>query len=124
MDTIDGWFKEFYATSDDGTAHEKYPTFFAEDAKLIMGDKTAVGRDEILNLRKGMWSAICSRKHTYTYFSSSELPNTYMLCGTVKYGFKDGGTGELDWVAKAEFEGEGADRKLSFYQVFLNAGRK
>ena len=45
MASIDQWFKEFYATSDDGTAHDKYPSFFAPDAKLIMGDKTAVGRD-------------------------------------------------------------------------------
>lgn len=40
------WFKAFYALSDDGTAaHERYTTFYTDDAKLIMGDKTAVGRD-------------------------------------------------------------------------------
>lgn len=42
---IADWFKAFYAVSDDGTAHERYTTFYADDAKLIMGDKTAVGRD-------------------------------------------------------------------------------
>jgi hypothetical protein len=42
---IEDWFKAFYAISDDGTAHETYPEFFAADAKLIMGDKTAVGRE-------------------------------------------------------------------------------
>jgi hypothetical protein len=35
------WFKAFYATSDDGTAHEKYTTFFAT---LIMGDNRVVGQ--------------------------------------------------------------------------------
>lgn len=41
---IQEWFKAFYATSDDGSAHEKYTTFFAEDAILIMGDNRAVGQ--------------------------------------------------------------------------------
>jgi len=44
MEDIQDWFKTFYAVSDDGAAHERYTTFYAEDAKLIMGDKTAVGR--------------------------------------------------------------------------------
>lgn len=142
MASIEQWFNDFYATSDDGSAHDKYITFFTPDAKLIMGDKTGVGRDgmfplyilpacspesvrsnltsaEILNIRKGMWSAVTSRKHTYTCFTSPEKPNTYMLTGTVEYGFKDGKTGAMDWVGKAEFEGEGAERKFAFYQVFL-----
>ncbi|KAK2812987.1 hypothetical protein FQN50_001008 [Emmonsiellopsis sp. PD_5] len=122
--SISDWFNAFYAVSDDGTAHEKYPDFFAPDAKLIMGDKVAVGRDEILTIRKNMWSAVSSRRHTYTYFTSSEVPNTYTLIGQVKYGFEDGTEGEKDWVAKAEFEGEGDERRMVFYQVFLNAGKR
>lgn len=66
-----------------------------------------------------MWSVVTSRKHTYTYYTSPEKPNTYMLSGNVKYGFKDGTMQEMDWVAKAEFEGEGKERKFGFYQVFL-----
>lgn len=50
---IQDWFRTFYATSDDGTAHEKYPTFFAPDAKLMVGEQTAVGR-------AGMRSLCCS----------------------------------------------------------------
>jgi hypothetical protein len=41
---LDDWFDAFYAVSDDKTAHEAYTSFFAEDAKLIMGDKVAEGR--------------------------------------------------------------------------------
>lgn len=41
---MEEWFKAFYATSDDGSAHQKYTTFFTQDATLIMGDKKAVGR--------------------------------------------------------------------------------
>ncbi|KAK2789162.1 hypothetical protein FQN53_002387 [Emmonsiellopsis sp. PD_33] len=121
---INNWFKAFYAVSDDGTAHEQYPEFFTPDAKLIMGDKVAVGRDEILTTRKNMWSAVSSRHHTYTYFTSPEAPNTYLLMGHVEYGFKDGKEGGTDWVAKAEFEGEGSERRMVFYQVFLNAGKR
>jgi hypothetical protein len=42
--SIHDWFAAFYATSDDGNAHQKYATFFTPDARLIMGDKTAVGQ--------------------------------------------------------------------------------
>ena len=42
-DSIEDWFAAFYAASDDGNAHERYTTFFASDAKLIMGDTVAVG---------------------------------------------------------------------------------
>lgn len=74
---------------------------------------------EILELRKNMWSAVSSRKHTFTCYASSETSNTYMVAGNVKYGFKDGKEGETDWVAKAEFEGKDDKRKMRFYQVFL-----
>lgn len=37
----------------------------------------------------------------------------------MKYGLKEGGNKETEWLAKAEFEGEGSERKLSFYQVVL-----
>jgi hypothetical protein len=42
---IQDWFKAFFATSDDESAHAKYTTFFAPHAKLIMGSKTAVGQE-------------------------------------------------------------------------------
>ncbi|OIW22880.1 putative fungal-specific transcription factor [Coniochaeta ligniaria NRRL 30616] len=123
-ETIDDWFKAFYAVSDDGTAHESYPSFFTEDAKLMMGDKVAVGRQEILNVRTEMWTAIVSRHHTFEYFTNPQLPNTVLLQGTVTYGFKNGKEGDMEWVAKAIFEGEGKSRRLGFYQVFLNAGKR
>lgn len=176
-ESIDDWFKAFYAVSDDGTAHEAYPRFFAEDAKLIMGDKVAVGREgmtlaflhslilipvwsslspvfryiplrfyhyggshsvshvltfkaplltksEILKLRTGMWAAVARRHHKFEYFANPQLPHTNLLQGTVKYTFKDGKEGDVEWVAKAVFEGEGEGRRLGFYQVFLNAGKK
>ncbi|WEW58227.1 hypothetical protein PRK78_003695 [Emydomyces testavorans] len=119
MEGTGDFFKAFFATSDDGTAHDKYPLFFTEDAKLIMGDKVGVGHAEILTVRQGMWAAVSSRHHTYTYFTSPEAPNTVMLAGNVKYGMKDGSQKDTDWVAKAIFEGEGKHRKLGFYQVFL-----
>jgi len=71
-----------------------------------------------------MWSAVNARTHTYTYYASPAKPHTYLLEGEVTYGFKAGGEGTTRWVAKAEFEGEGAARRLGFYQVFLNAGSR
>lgn len=53
-----------------------------------------------------------------------ERPNTYLLEGHVVYGFRTGTEGTMKWVAKAEFEGQGSERRLAFYQVFLNADSK
>lgn len=39
------FLEEFYATSDDPTAHEKYAKSFTPDATLIMGPKTGKGYD-------------------------------------------------------------------------------
>lgn len=71
-----------------------------------------------------MWASVSSRHHTFEYFSNTQLPQTKLLQGTVSYGFKDGKDGVMEWVAKAVFEGEGEGRRLAFYQVFLNAGKK
>lgn len=71
-----------------------------------------------------MWAAVSSRHHTFEYFTNPTLPDTYLLQGTVNYGFKDGKKGDMLWVAKAVFEGEGEARRLGFYQVFLNAGKR
>ena len=95
----------------------------ATKGDLVIGNRADCNTD-ILQLRTGMWSKISSRKHTYTYYSSTERPDTYLLEGTVVYGLKTGTEATMKWVAKAEFEGQGSDRRLAFYQVFLNAGSK
>lgn len=50
MEDIHAWFAAFYAASDDPSAHSHYTTFYAPSAKLIMGDKTAIGRAGMLLL--------------------------------------------------------------------------
>jgi hypothetical protein len=75
-------------------------------------------------MRKRMWSEVSSRKHTYRYYSSPGCPSTCLLEGEVMYTFKAGGSNSIKWVAKADFEGEGTERRMKFYQVFLNAGSK
>jgi hypothetical protein len=67
---------------------------------------------------------VSTRKHTYRCYSSSHCQNTYLLEGDVLYGLKAGGERSVKWVARADLEGEGMERRLGFYQVFLNAGSK
>ena len=74
---------------------------------------------EILTVRKGMWEKVASRKHNFDIFESDKVPGVYLLQGTVDYGLKSGGESTVDWVAKAVFEGEGKERAMSFYHVFL-----
>jgi hypothetical protein len=66
-----------------------------------------------------MWEKVSTRKHTYEIFTSTERENAFMLAGKVKYGFKAGGEGVVDWTAKAEFTDLDGKRLLSLYQVYL-----
>ncbi|USP78285.1 hypothetical protein yc1106_05559 [Curvularia clavata] len=115
------FFERFYATSDAPDAHEDYVKYFTRDATLIMASKVAMGRDEILALRKAMWEKISSRAHApLKIFPFGPNANEVMLYGTVKYGLKAGGESSKDWAARAHLvkDGEGTVM-MDFYQVYL-----
>ncbi|EMD90490.1 hypothetical protein COCC4DRAFT_159871 [Bipolaris maydis ATCC 48331] len=116
------FFQAFYATSDTPEAHEDYVKYFTKDATLVMASKIAVGRDEILALRKAMWETVSSRAHApLKIFPFGPDANEVMLYGTVKYGLKVGGESSKDWAARAHLVKEGDGKvMMSFYQVYLD----
>ncbi|KAF1842921.1 uncharacterized protein K460DRAFT_314682 [Cucurbitaria berberidis CBS 394.84] len=117
------FFETFYATSDTPDAHEKYITHFTKDATLIMASKKAVGSDQILALRKGMWERVSSRSHQpLKIFPFGDGADEVMLYGTVKYGLKAGGESGLEWAARAHLVKEDGMVKMDFYQVYLDTG--
>ena len=99
---IKRFFEEFYQTSDTPDAHEKYADSFTEDATLIMASKKGVGRQDILQIRKGMWEKVSARLHRpIKIFPFGAGSDELMLFGTVKYTFKDGrecGVSFLLWL--------------------------
>ncbi|KAL2223105.1 hypothetical protein M432DRAFT_37305 [Thermoascus aurantiacus ATCC 26904] len=116
------FMEEFYATSDDPAAHEKYVASFTPDATLIMGSKVARGSEEILALRHGLWTHVASRKHTPIKIFFGD-PNELMLHGKVAYVLKAGGKEvEIDWAGRVEFafDESGGNPKVKFYQVYLD----
>lgn len=50
------FFENFYAVLDNPNAHQEYVDTMTKEGTLIMGTKKAVGADEIMTLRKGLWS--------------------------------------------------------------------
>ena len=52
------FFEKFYATSDspEESAHNDYVDALTPDGTLVMGTKKCSGKDEIMTLRKGLWS--------------------------------------------------------------------
>lgn len=55
---------------------------------------------EIVNLRKGMWTAIQSRLHTpIKVFPFGADSTELMLYGTVAYGYKDGRKAEVCYIS-------------------------
>ncbi|KAF2183212.1 hypothetical protein K469DRAFT_711185 [Zopfia rhizophila CBS 207.26] len=115
------FFEGFYATSDTPDAHEKYVDFFTEDATIIMASTRRKGRDEILALRKALWEKVSSRVHRpLKIFPYGSNTDEVMLHGTVKYSFKAGGEGSVDWAAYAHLTKVDGAVKLKFYQVYLD----
>eukprot|EP00388_Colpodella_angusta_P026010 GDKK01004252.1.p1 GENE.GDKK01004252.1~~GDKK01004252.1.p1 ORF type:complete len:145 (+),score=10.23 GDKK01004252.1:99-533(+) len=118
---IKEFFEDFYKTSDTPDAHDKYVDSFTEDATFKLASTKGVGRDQILQIRKQMWSAVASRLHSPTkVFPFGEGANEVMLYGTVAYVLKDGRKATVEWSARANLVKEGGGWKMSFYQVYLD----
>lgn len=74
---------------------------------------------EILATRKGMWSAIVSRRHSpLKIYPFGANANEVMLYGTLAMSLKDGRSADVDWAARAVLAEEKEGWKLAFYQVF------
>ena len=118
---IKSFLEKFYEVSDTPSAHEAYADSFTTDATFQIGLKQVKGRDDIFTMRKGMWEAVTSRKHTvFKVFPYGEGATELMLYGKVLYGFKDGRETTVDWAARAELANEGGDKwRFKFYQVYL-----
>lgn len=50
------FYENFYRVSDSPEAHDEYVDAMTSDGLLIMGTKKATGKDELMALRKGLWS--------------------------------------------------------------------
>ncbi|KAK4175233.1 hypothetical protein QBC36DRAFT_190406 [Triangularia setosa] len=62
--TIPRFIFHFFAISDDPKRmYEPWLNCFTDDAEVTMGTKVAKGREEIHELRRGMWKDVWSRKH-------------------------------------------------------------
>jgi len=120
---IKSFFEDFYKTSDTPDAHERYADSFTREATFILGSKRAVGREEILSTRKGLWEKVSERLHTpVKIFPFGGGSHEVMIYGTVVYILKDGRKAEVDWAARADMvkDDEGGRWKMGFYQVYLD----
>ncbi|KAL4871577.1 hypothetical protein BDV12DRAFT_164000 [Aspergillus spectabilis] len=115
------FLESFYSISDTESRHDAYVDSFTENATLIMGPKSAKGKDEIFTLRHGLWTHVASRKHTpeRIYFGGE---NELMLYGTVRYVLKSQPEGEVEvpWAGRVVFEEVEGGLKMGFYQVYLD----
>ncbi|KAI7105225.1 hypothetical protein KC352_g37164 [Hortaea werneckii] len=86
-----------------------------------MASKEAQGRDEILQIRIGMWEKVAKRSHKPgKIFPFGAGSDEVMLFGTVDYELKDGKKASVDWAARAHFAQEDGELKMDFYQVYLD----
>ncbi|EHY56236.1 hypothetical protein HRR83_008748 [Exophiala dermatitidis] len=117
------FFENFYAVSDNPTAHDEYVSSLTPDADFIMGTKKARGSDDILAIRKALWTGpVKTRKHKLEkIFPFGKDSHEVMVYGSVDYGLKNGKEVTVDWAGRAKFVEHQGSLKMSFYQVYLDS---
>ncbi|KAK0674382.1 hypothetical protein QBC41DRAFT_369838 [Cercophora samala] len=137
----------FFTISDDPKRmYDPWLDCFTKDAEVTMGKKVAKGREELRELRRGMWKHVRSRKHhdfsnyyatapdAFTKFEREEGEEVeIMFSGKVTLEVVSGEGPEtekkvVDWAAQGtlvrqEWEGEsGVERwKWVRYRVWLQS---
>lgn len=119
------FYENFYRVSDDPSeeSHIEYANSLTKDGTLVMGTKKATGYDNLLELRKGLWSGpIKTRKHHLKQiFPFGDNSKNVMLHGSVDYGLKNGKAVTVEWAGRAELVEEGGKLKMKEYQVYLDS---
>lgn len=119
------FYANFYRVSDDPSeqSHQEYADSITKDGTLIMGTKKATGYDNILELRKGLWSGpVKTRLHTLKQiFPFGDDSKNVMLHGSVDYGLKNGKEVTVEWAGRALLVEEGGKLKMKEYQVYLDS---
>lgn len=122
---VSEFYENFYRVSDDPSeqSHTEYTESLTKDGTLIMGTKKATGHDNILELRKGLWSGpVKTRKHTLKQiFPFGDNSKNVMLHGHVDYGLKNGKAVNVEWAARAELVEVDGKLKMKEYQVYLDS---
>ncbi|KAI1659560.1 hypothetical protein F4813DRAFT_336873 [Daldinia decipiens] len=129
---VKNFISQFYAISDDRSRNEDWVKSFLPDATIIIGDKMAVGTENIRHLRKGMWEGVQARKHRplavypavfypETAYDEGEKPAIqYMIEGTLISTGEKLETREITWAARAILKEEQGELKYKLYQVYLH----
>jgi hypothetical protein len=117
------FYQNFYRVSDDPSAHDEYVDAMTKDGTLVMGSKKAVGAEEIMKLRKGLWSGpVKTRLHTLKQiFPFGDNSMNVMLHGHVDYGLSNGKDVHVEWAGRAEFVEDGDKLRMKVYQVYLDS---
>ena len=119
------FYANFYRISDDPSeqAHAEYVESFTKDGTLVMGTKKAMGYDNILELRKGLWTGPVKKRlhHLKQTFPFGDNNLNVMLHGFVDYGLKNGKDVQVEWAARAVLVDEGGKLKMKDYQVYLDS---
>ncbi|ETN36207.1 uncharacterized protein HMPREF1541_08484 [Cyphellophora europaea CBS 101466] len=119
------FYANFYRISDDPSeqAHVEYADSLTKDGTLVMGTKKGTGYDNILELRKGLWSGpIKTRKHHLKQiFPFGDDSKNVMLHGFVDYGLKNGKEVQVEWAGRAVLVEEEGKLKMKEYQVYLDS---
>ncbi|KAI1642590.1 hypothetical protein F4815DRAFT_461574 [Daldinia loculata] len=129
---VKNFISQFYAISDDRSRDEDWVKSFLPDATVIIGDKMAVGTENIRQMRKGMWEGVQTRKHKpLTVYPATFYPETaynegekpviqYMIEGTLVSIGEKLETREITWAARAILKEEQGELKYKLYQVYLH----
>ncbi|KAI8960308.1 hypothetical protein F5Y11DRAFT_349670 [Daldinia sp. FL1419] len=130
---LENFVSHFYVISDDASRDEEWVNSFLPDATVIIGDKLAVGIENIRRMRKGMWEGVRTRRHKplavylasfqpeASKYQAGERPDAqYMIEGTLVSTHANDETRELVWAARAVLREDAGVLKYKLYQVYLH----
>ncbi|KAL8924490.1 MAG: hypothetical protein Q9172_002655 [Xanthocarpia lactea] len=130
-DTIDDpkvreFMSHFYATSNDGSDHEGFADMFTDDGEYSMNDRSAKGRQEIINMRRGLFSHIPTRDHTphqiYTH-GSDQLQ--LMARGHIQYKHHMGHERDTEWGAYYDLKkDENGEPKFQKIHIIVDSNKQ
>ncbi|KAI4093439.1 MAG: hypothetical protein LQ344_002852 [Seirophora lacunosa] len=107
----------YFATSNHDSDHEGFADMFTPDGEYSMNDRKAKGREEIINMRRGLWSHIPTRDHTpHMIYTHGHDQLQLMSRGDTKYKHHMGHETGTEWAAyyqlKKDENGEPKFRKI------------
>lgn len=115
--SLTDWVTNFFRMSDIPD-HDAFMQLWTPEARMLIGDRKANNRDEILKMRLAGWDKVANRVHRHEkIYINDQEPDVALVTGTIDLDRLEDGEiiRNLEWSARMKFK----DGKLDDYKVWV-----